>query len=121
MDKEFPRDEGRSEVFYGAVGLIDTTLTSHYHVPKEDAVQLENELFKWFDRFARRPGSPKSTKALRTHLLLMACQAGHVYWSGKLGDQLSENERVNRVLALGPQEIAIELERRIEEREKENP
>lgn len=101
--------------------MIDSTLTSHYNVPKEDAAQIEQELFKWFDRFSRRPGSPQSAKALRPHLLLMACQAGHVYWSGRLGDKPAEDERLNRNLILGPQEIAIELERRLEDGDnKEN-
>jgi hypothetical protein len=119
LGNESFRDEEISSVFAGAFGVIDSTLVSHYRVPKEDAARLEQELFKWFHRFSRRPGSPDSIKALRPHLLLMACQAGHVYWIGKLDGRAASDDHINRALALGPQEIAIELEKNIEDRERE--
>jgi hypothetical protein len=120
LDKESLRDEEISAVFTRAYGVIDSTLVSHYRVPKEDAARLEQELFKWFHRFSRRPGSPHSIKALRPHLLLMACQAGHVYWIGRLDGGVTADEHIHRTLTLGPQEIAIELEKHIEDREREN-
>lgn len=119
MDKESLRDEEISAVFTRAYGVIDSTLVSHYRVPKEDAARLEQELFKWFHRFSRRPGSPMSIKALRPHLLLMACQAGHVYWIAKLEGEAASDEHIHRTLTLGPQEIAIELEKHIQDRESE--
>jgi hypothetical protein len=117
VDKRLPADDETSSIFAGVLGLIDSTLTGHYRVPRGDAVQLEQELLSWFQRFSRRPGSPRSPQALRPQLLLMACQAGHVYWSGKLEGEPPEDERLNRSLTLGPHEIAIELERVLEERE----
>jgi hypothetical protein len=119
VDKDLLREEEISSAFARAFGVIDSTLVSHYRVPKEDAARLEQELFKWFHRFSRRPGSPRSIQALRPHLLLMACQAGHVYWIGKLDGRATSDEHLNRALTLGPQEIAIELEKHIEERESE--
>lgn len=115
MDKRVPADDETSSIFAGVLGLIDATLIGHYRVPKADAAQLEEELLNWFQRFSRRPGSPRSSQGLRPQLLLMACQAGHVYWSGRLEGKTSQDERLNRSLALGPQEIAIELERVFED------
>ncbi len=80
---------------------------------------MEQRLSEWFESFSRRPGTPEAIEALRSHLLLMTCQAGHVYWAGKLGTELPADENVKRALTLGPQEIAIELEKRVEAKEKE--
>jgi hypothetical protein len=118
LDNDSLREEEVSSVFARAFGVIDSTLVSHYRLPKDDAARLEQELFKWFHRFSRRPGSPRSITALRPHLLLMACQAGHVYWVGKLEGRSASDEHLNRALTLGPQEIAIELAKNIEERER---
>jgi hypothetical protein len=55
---------------------------------------------------------------LKPHLIMMACQAAHVYWSGKLSGVTPVNEDVRRSLTLGPQQIAVELEKADEEHEK---
>jgi hypothetical protein len=97
--------------------LIETTLVSDYGVPREEAARLARELCEWFDRLARRPGSPNSLQALRYQLISMTCKVGHVYWMGKV-DESPANETVKRTLALGPEVIAFELEKRIEETER---
>ena len=51
---------------------------------------------------------------MRPHLILMTCQAGHVWWSGKPAESAPTDENVKRSLTLGPQQIAIELEKAIE-------
>jgi hypothetical protein len=98
-------------VFGAALPQIDTALVEQYALPREEADELERNLYEWFHGFARRPASPRSGEALRTHLLLMTCQAGHVYWAGKLGEAAPAAESVRRALTLGPQQIAIELEK----------
>jgi len=47
----------------------------------------------------------------------MACNAGHVYWSGKIAEDVPLDGNVQRSLTLGPQRIALELEKTLERRE----
>jgi len=104
------RYEELDRVFSRALRLVDSALIKEYRLSPEEAAEVEQSLFVWFRGFGRRPGSPKSAEALRRHLLNMACQAGHVYWSGKLGSSLPHDEVLKRTLTLGPQQIAIEVE-----------
>lgn len=104
------RREEIDRVFGRALRLIETALVSQYGLPSEEAKDVEQSLYEWFHGFARRPGSPRSGEGLRPHLLLMACQAGHVYWCGKMAEESSGDDGVKRALTLGPQQIAIELE-----------
>lgn len=90
--------------------MIQTALVSQYGLPAEEAKEVEQSLYEWFHGFARRPGSPRSGEGLRPHLLLMACQAGHVYWCGRMTEESPAQDGVKRALTLGPQQIAIELE-----------
>ena len=113
MDKVYSRDARVSSILSGTSRLIESTLTLDYGVPREEALRLEQELFVWFDRLARRPGVPESQKGLRSHLISMTCKVGHIYWCGRIGD-VPTDERVKRSLALGPEIIAIELEKTAE-------
>lgn len=47
----------------------------------------------------------------------MACNAGHVLWSGKIGQEVPLDGNVQRSLTLGPQRIAFELEKTQDTRE----
>lgn len=113
------RDQEIRAVFARALPFIDSTLLSQYKLPRDEATEMEQRLSEWFETFSRRPGTPVPIGSLRSHLLLMTCQAGHVYWAGKLGSETPADENVKRALTLGPQEIAIELEKSFEEKEKE--
>ncbi len=112
------RDEEIRAVFGSALELIDSALVSQYRLAKEDATEVEQGLFEWFHRFSRRQGTPRSADSLRCHLLLMSCQAGHVYSEGKLAGAQPADEKLKRALTLGPQEIAIELEKKLKEKRK---
>lgn len=107
-------DEEIDRVFGKALGLIDSTLVVEYGIARADASELEQKLHDWFHLFSRRSGSGGPVAKLRFYLFLMACQAAHTYSAGKFW----EDERVKRALELGPQEIAIELEKKLEEVEK---
>jgi hypothetical protein len=48
----------------------------------------------------------------------MACHAGHTYWSSKAADEIPADNSVKRSLNLGPERVAAELEKAVEEREK---
>jgi hypothetical protein len=113
MDHRLSRQRQVRSIISKDSRLIESTLVTDYAVPREEALRLEQELFTWFDRLSRRPGVPDTRKALRAHLISMTCKVGHVYWSGR--PEVPADERVKRALALGPEIIAIELEKRIEE------
>ncbi|MGH9365812.1 MAG: hypothetical protein ACRD1B_11200 [Thermoanaerobaculia bacterium] len=44
----------------------------------------------------------------------MACKVGHVYWTGKPAADVPDHVRIDRALTLGPEIIAIEVEKKIE-------
>jgi hypothetical protein len=100
---------------------VESTLLSYYALPADEAHKIEEELFLWFERLSRRPGVPDSFRDLRTHLLSMTCKVGHVYWIGKSDLELPKNEMLRRTLALGPEIIASELEKEIEDQESKRP
>jgi hypothetical protein len=97
-------------VFSRTLPLLESALIQEYRLTPQEAADLEQSLLDWFRGFARRPGSPNSYESLRRHLLSMACQAGHVFSSGRSGVIAMRDERLQRALALGPQQIAIEIE-----------
>lgn len=111
LEKNGSDEEGLRTIVRQALGVVETTLRTHYCVPPDDAAQLERELLEWFDRLSRRPGSPSSPALLRLQLVSMTCKIGHVYWVGKLGGNEPQNEHVRRTLTLGPEIVALELER----------
>jgi hypothetical protein len=111
------RREEIDSIFCRVLPMIDSALVRHYRLSQDEAMGVEQSLYEWFHGFARRPGSPKSAEGLRPHLLLMACQAGHVYWTGKVVEESQRDESVKRSLVLGPQEIAIEVETTVKRRE----
>ena len=113
MDTNLPRERQVRSIISKASRLIESTLLTDYGVPRDEAIQLQEELFTWFDRLSRRPGVPESSKALRSHLISMTCKVGHVYWSSRM-EEGPADDRVRRALALGPEIIAIELEKRLE-------
>src|SRR5215472_7787289 len=97
-------------VFARSLPLIQTALIQEYRLSAQEAADIEQSLLEWFRGFSRRPGSPPSPESLRRHLLSMTCQAGHVYCSGKSGTVAFLDDRLQRALTLGPQQIAIEIE-----------
>lgn len=99
-----------ASVFGQILPLIERALVSNYRLPPKEATEVEQRLYDWFQRFCRRPGS-RHPQSLRSELLLMACRAGHVYSISKLEDLLSTDERLKRSLSLGPEVIALEIER----------
>jgi hypothetical protein len=97
-------------VFTHALPLVQIALVQEYRLSAQEASEIEQSLLEWFRGFSRRPGSPQTPESLRRHLLSMTCQAGHVFCSGRLGTVKSLDERLQRALALGPQQIAVEIE-----------
>ncbi len=111
------RREEVDRIFGRVLPLIDSALLQHYGLSRSEASEVEDCLRDWFYGFVRRPGTPCTLDQLRPHLLSMACNAGHVYWSGKIAEDVPLDGNVQRSLTLGPQRIAVELEKTLERRE----
>jgi hypothetical protein len=114
------RNKEAASVFGQILPLIERALVSNYRLPPREASEVEQRLYDWFQRFCRRPGS-RRPESLRSELLLMACRAGHVYSVSKLEDLLAEDDRLTRSLTLGPEVIAIEIERGLEKPKPSEP
>jgi len=108
-----------ASVFGQILPLIERALVTNYRLPPRAASEVEQRLYDWFQRFCRRPGS-RRPESLRSELLLMACRAGHVYSISKVEEILAEDERLKRSLTLGPELIAIEIERGLERRPEDS-
>jgi len=113
------RDEEIRSVFAQVAPQIDIVLISRYTLPRQEAQRIEQELFAWFHRLCRRSGAPISAHLLRPQLISMACKVGHIYWSGRGQAGEGLDDAVRRSLALGPELVAIEIEKGIGEREGE--
>jgi len=95
---------------------VRTTLVSYYRLDVEEATGAEEDLLVWFLRLARRGGSPQmSAKALRLSLLSAACQYGRSLQMWKLGGKPSSDAGLNRVLSREPEELALDLQSRLDE------
>lgn len=117
MGEDRIRAQTVRSILANTAGVVESTLVSYYALPVEEAQKLEEELFLWFERLSRRPGVPETFQGLRNHLISMTCKVAHVYWVGRSDSGLPENEMLRRTLALGPDVIAIELERQIEDQD----
>lgn len=97
-------------IFARTLPLVQVALIQEYKLSAQEAAEIEQSLLEWFRGFSRRPGSPQSTSALKHHLVSMTCQAGHVFCSGRMLATRPVDERLQRALTLGPQQIAVEIE-----------
>jgi hypothetical protein len=110
------RDEEAREQFARLQEVIRTTLLSYYQLSFEEASGAEEDLLIWFVRLAKRGSAPQMpAKALRLALLAAACQYGRSLQLWKLGGQASPDDGLNRVLAREPEELALDLQTRMDE------
>lgn len=99
--------------------VIEEALLGYYQITREDAAELAQKLFLWFDRLSHRGGVYLGVEELRTVLLVGVCKSAHAYWLAKLGGSPAPNERLKTVLDRGPFEIAAELVKRLQMKENE--
>ena len=108
-----PADEVQS-VFDRALEVIHSALVSYYRLSEEEARGAEEDLLMWFHRLGRRGGSGHmAAKMLRLSLLSAACQYGRSFQLWKLGGSASADSELNDLLAREPEEVAMDLERRL--------
>jgi hypothetical protein len=111
-----PFDEVQS-VFARTLSVIHATLVSDYRLTEDEARGAEEDLLVWFQRLARR-GGHMPERMLRVSLLSASCQYGRSFQLWKLGGSLSQDASLNELLAREPDEVATELDRRLERGEK---
>jgi hypothetical protein len=115
------RDEEIAAVFGHARGVIRTALETHYHVPRDDADEIELSLYAWFHRFSRRPDTQRPVAALRPSLFRMTCKAAQDYWLWKHHGGRITDDGVRSALNRDPEEIAIELEQAVIVADRQDP
>jgi hypothetical protein len=109
------RDEEARGVFVRLQGVIRTTLLSYYRLSAEETAGAEEDLLVWFLRLAKRGGAPQMPiKGLRLALLSAACQYGRSFQLWKLGGKRSADAQLNDVLAREPEELALDLQMRLD-------
>ena len=103
-------------VFGRTLDVIHSALVSYYRLTEEEARGAEEDLLVWFQRLARRGGTGQMpSKLLRISLLSAACQYGRSFQLWKLGGDPSPDQNLNELLAREPDEVAGDLERRMDE------
>jgi hypothetical protein len=103
-------------VFEASLDVIHSALVSYYRLTEPEASGAEEDLLVWFQRLARRGGATQvPVRLLRISLLSAACQYGRSFQLWKLGGEQSSDEDLNDLLALEPDEVAGDLERRFDE------
>jgi hypothetical protein len=105
-------------LFLRALPVITEALTNDYGLSEDEASELEQNLYLWFDRLARRPGLvPIST--LRSSLLLAACQFARGVCQMKKEAAEAASRGPLDIPNYEPSAFAVELERRLLNREGE--
>jgi hypothetical protein len=102
-------------VFELALPVIHSALVSYYRLSEDEARGAEEDLLMWFQRLGRRGGSGHMpAKMLRLSLLSAACQYGRSFQLWKLGGVESADAALNELLAREPEEVATDLDLRVE-------
>lgn len=108
------RFDEAEELFERALPVIHSTLEDDYRMTEQEAREAEQDLRAWFQRFARRNGVAETpVRSMRLALLSAACQYGRSFQLWKHGGE-SVDEKLGRVLAREPQELASELVARLD-------
>jgi len=113
-DREDPFKREIRGVFHDTLGLIHIALVTHYGMVEAEAAELEKDLYLWFVRFCKRPGS-KSPRDSRSFLLVASCQFAREYQKYLIGTGLREtNARTSEILDREPGEVANGFSRSLE-------
>jgi hypothetical protein len=105
-------------LFLRALPVITEALTNDFGLTEDEASELEQNLYLWFDRLARRPGQVPIS-SLRSSLLLAACQFARGVCQMKHEAAVAANQPPSRMPRYEPSAFAVELERRLLNRERE--
>ena len=102
------------DVFRETLGLIHIALVAHYGLHESEATELEKDLYLWFVRFCKRPGS-QSPRQSRSFLLVACCQFAREYQKYVLVTGARESdERLRTLLDREPADVARDFSRSLE-------
>lgn len=110
LSPQYSQTEIRS-AFQESLELISATLEREYLMEASEAERIEEDLYRWLERFCQRPGSP-APRECRHSLLLMACLFARVHQQDRIRAGLRESDdRLKRVLRREPLEVARDVSR----------
>ena len=102
------------EVFSETLGLVHIALVAHYGLHDSEATELEKDLFLWFLRFCKRPGS-QSPRRSTPFLLVACCQFAREYQKYVIGTGVREtDQRLKELLEREPADVARDFSRSLE-------
>ncbi|MEO8190170.1 MAG: hypothetical protein ABI682_07485 [Acidobacteriota bacterium] len=114
IDSEDPFERDVRAVFHDTLALIHIALVTHYGMIDAEANELEKDLYLWFVRFCRRPGS-KSPKESRSFLLVASCQFAREYQKYIIGSGLrAPDTATSRILDREPTDVAKDFSRSLD-------
>ncbi len=114
IHSEDPFERDVRAVFQDTLALIHIALVTHYRMVDAEANELEKDLYLWFMRFCRRPGS-KSPKESRSYLLVASCQFAREYQKYVIGSGLREADSATaRILDREPTDVAKDFSRSLD-------
>ncbi len=111
------RDAQIDRVFDDTLPLLQLAFV-HYRISGPEAKRFEEGLRVWFGRLVERVKNDQTpVTAFREHLLLAACRFTHGYQAARIRETGLPDERLQRVLAQNPKQVASELQRMLERKE----
>jgi hypothetical protein len=111
---ESPLEKEIQAVFHDTLGLIHIALVAHYALHDSEATELEKDLYLWFVRFCKRPGS-RSPRESRPFLLVACCQFAREYQKYVVGSGARESDdRLKKILDREPADVARDFSRSLE-------
>jgi hypothetical protein len=99
------------KVFSETLDLIQIALVNHYGLTSSEALELETDLYMWFQRFCQRPGNQSPNDA-RQFLLVACCQFAREYqkYVVSIGERRLD-DRLKVILDREPREVARDFSR----------
>lgn len=106
-------------LFRRSLGAIHFALVELYRLTEEEAAHVAENLCLWFERFAERGSSHEiPVSSLRLPLLVAVCRVALTAQLCKLDGRSCEDDLLKELLARAPEDVAYELEEKLQREEK---
>ncbi len=105
-------------VFRRSFGAIRFALLGLYRLSEDEAGEVAENLYVWFERFAARGSSHEiPADALRLPLLAATCRVGLTAQLTKLDGKVTDDAGLGATLARAPEDVAWDLESKLKSEE----